>query len=77
MTMTTKINFLGYMPWLTGTEFSEKYAVLCWIITFQFDLSINICLRQTPKSIIGVLAVSLASRSNWKEGRRTEIIQLR
>jgi len=56
--MTTKINFLGYVAWLRGIDISEKSAVFSWILTFQFDVSIKICLRQMPKSVICAVAIS-------------------
>jgi hypothetical protein len=58
MAMTTKINFLGYVAWLRGIEVAEKSAVFSWILTFQFDVSIKMCLRQMPKSIICAVAIS-------------------
>ena len=58
MAMTTKINFLGYVAWLRGIDVSKKSAVFSWILTFKFDVSIKICLRQMPKSIICAVAIS-------------------
>jgi len=58
MVMATEINFLGYVPWLRGIEVSEKSAVFSWILTFQFDVSIKMCLHQMPKSIICAVVIS-------------------
>lgn len=58
MAMTTKINFLGCAACLRGIGVSEESAVFSWVLTFQFDVGIKMCLHQMPKSIICAVAIS-------------------
>lgn len=58
MAMTTEVQLLGYVTWLRRIDVSEKSAVFSWILTFQFDVSIKICLRQSPKSVVYAVAIS-------------------